>query len=128
MLMNNFLSIAIAAVAMAIIIRTSAVLVPYLERIAPNYLKLVTSFSFSPFIVMSALLFVMLFIMTFGFSVLTSIPYALALLVMSRGEKSVKPVWDSNKGNLDDRTSAPQTELSGPPHNLSPRVIKVHTP
>ncbi|KAH3883314.1 hypothetical protein DPMN_007268 [Dreissena polymorpha] len=42
-------------VAMAIFILASAVLVPSFDRIAPKYLKVVTSFSFSPFMVMSAL-------------------------------------------------------------------------
>ncbi|KAH3848026.1 hypothetical protein DPMN_090363 [Dreissena polymorpha] len=72
---------------MTILIRTSAVLVPSLDRVAPEYLKLVTP-SYSPFMVMYALVFVLLFTMIFDFSVLTSTPYTPALsyslLVRSR--------------------------------------------
>ncbi|KAH3779826.1 hypothetical protein DPMN_157633 [Dreissena polymorpha] len=43
LLVHNLLSLAIAAVAMAILIRTSAVLPPSLDRVAPQCLKLVTN-------------------------------------------------------------------------------------
>ncbi|KAH3843247.1 hypothetical protein DPMN_116758 [Dreissena polymorpha] len=78
-LVHNMHSLAIAAVAMAIFIRTSAALVPSLNRVAPKYLKLVTSSSFLLFMVMCALMLVMLFTMVFDFPLLTSIPYAPAL-------------------------------------------------
>ncbi|KAH3717205.1 hypothetical protein DPMN_060136 [Dreissena polymorpha] len=39
---------------MVLLIRTSAVLMPSLDRVAHKYLKLVTSSSFSPFMVMFA--------------------------------------------------------------------------
>ncbi|KAH3786632.1 hypothetical protein DPMN_164739 [Dreissena polymorpha] len=39
MLVRNLLSLAIAAVAMAVLIRTSAVLVSYLDRVAPQYFE-----------------------------------------------------------------------------------------
>ena len=57
---------------------TSAEQVPSLCRVALRYLKLVTSSNFWPFMLTSALMF-MLFVMTFLFSVLTSSPYAVAL-------------------------------------------------
>ena len=47
---------------------------------APKYLKLATSFSVSPLMVILALMLLVLFTMVMDFSVLTSIPYALALL------------------------------------------------
>ncbi|KAH3734580.1 hypothetical protein DPMN_041019 [Dreissena polymorpha] len=79
LIVHNLFSLATAAVAMAILIRTSAVLIPFLDRIAPNYLKPVISSSFSLFMVMYALVLVVLFTIIFHFSVLTSIPYTLAL-------------------------------------------------
>ncbi|KAH3712470.1 hypothetical protein DPMN_072172 [Dreissena polymorpha] len=60
---------------MVILIRTSAVLVPSLGRVASKYLNLVTSSSFSPFLVMSALVRVLLFTMIFDFSLLIPVPY-----------------------------------------------------
>ncbi|KAH3819300.1 hypothetical protein DPMN_121034 [Dreissena polymorpha] len=75
LLVHNLLSRAIAAVAMTNCIQTSAELVPSLDRVASNYLKLVISSSFSPFMVMSPLVLVMLFTMIFDFSVLAYIPY-----------------------------------------------------
>jgi hypothetical protein len=67
-------SLAIADVAVAILIWTSTVLVPSLDRVAPKYLKLVPSSSFSPFVVMSALVLFELFTMTLDFFILTSMP------------------------------------------------------
>ncbi|KAH3736320.1 hypothetical protein DPMN_042883 [Dreissena polymorpha] len=61
---------------MAILIRISAVLIPSMEKVAPNYLKLSTSGSFSPFIWMSALVLVVLFSMILDLFGLTSTPYA----------------------------------------------------
>ncbi|KAH3812586.1 hypothetical protein DPMN_141022 [Dreissena polymorpha] len=78
LLVNNLLSLVIDAVAVAILIRTSAVLVPSLDRVAPKYMKLITS-NFSSFMVLSALMLVVLFTMIFDFFVLTSFPYAPAL-------------------------------------------------
>ncbi|KAH3839846.1 hypothetical protein DPMN_113283 [Dreissena polymorpha] len=54
LLFHNLLSSEIASVAMSILIRTSAVLVPSLERSAPKNYKLAPSFGFSPFMVMFA--------------------------------------------------------------------------
>ena len=48
-----------------------------MQRVAPRYLKLVTSFNFWPFMLISPLMFVLLF-MILLFYVLTSIPYAVA--------------------------------------------------
>ncbi|KAH3726232.1 hypothetical protein DPMN_052090 [Dreissena polymorpha] len=76
--LNIYKSLAIAAVAMAILIRTSVVLVPSLDRVA-LYFKLVTSSSFLPFMVMSAPMLFVLLTMIFDFSVLTFILYVPAL-------------------------------------------------
>ncbi|KAH3885491.1 hypothetical protein DPMN_009485 [Dreissena polymorpha] len=46
LLVHILLSLAIAVVAMAILIQTSAVLVPSFDRVAPKNLKLVTSSGF----------------------------------------------------------------------------------
>lgn len=43
------------------LIRTSVVLVPSAHRVAAKYLKLVTSSSFLPFMVMSAVMFIIIF-------------------------------------------------------------------
>ncbi|KAH3871037.1 hypothetical protein DPMN_034231 [Dreissena polymorpha] len=51
LLVQNLVSLAIAAVAMANLIWTSAVLVPSFDRVEPKYLKLVTFYSFSQFMV-----------------------------------------------------------------------------
>ena len=69
-------SLAIAAIAEAILMRTSA-----LHRVAPRHLKQVTSSNVWPFTLMSAM---MLFRavghdLAFFFSVLTSIPYTVDL-------------------------------------------------
>ncbi|KAH3837941.1 hypothetical protein DPMN_111344 [Dreissena polymorpha] len=75
LLVHKLLSLVIAAVAMAILIRNSAVLVPSLNRVAPKYMKLVTYSIFLLIIVMSALLFV-IFTIIFDFFVLTPYPFA----------------------------------------------------
>ncbi|KAH3826925.1 hypothetical protein DPMN_128852 [Dreissena polymorpha] len=84
LLVNNLLSLVIAAVTVAMLIRSSAVLVQYLDWFAPSYLKLVTS-SFLPFMVMYALVLVVLLNVIFDFSMLTSIPYD-PVLSLSVGE------------------------------------------
>ena len=63
----------------AILMQTSAEQVPSLHRVAPRYLKLVTSSNFIPFVLISALMLVMLLVLILLFSVLTFIPYAVAL-------------------------------------------------
>ena len=63
-------SLAIAAIAEAILRQTSAEQVPSLHRVAPRYLKLVTSSNFWPIMLISALILFMILL----FSVLTSIP------------------------------------------------------
>ena len=80
LLVHNLLSLAIAVVAMDICIRLSAVLVPSFDRIAPKYLKQVTSAGSSPFIVMYSLVLVVLFTIIVYLFVLTSILYALSLV------------------------------------------------
>ena len=72
-------SLAIAAIAEAILMRTSAVQVPSLHRVPPRYLKLVTSSNLWPFMLISALMLFVLLVMILLFSVLTSILYAVAL-------------------------------------------------
>ena len=67
-------SLAIAAVAEAILMRTSAEHVPSLHRVAPRYLKLITSSNFCPFMLIYALMLFVLLVMILFFSVLTSIP------------------------------------------------------
>ncbi|KAH3778614.1 hypothetical protein DPMN_180083 [Dreissena polymorpha] len=76
---DNLLSPAIAAVAMAILTRTSIVLKHSLDKISPRYLKLVSRCSFSPFMVMFPQMLVVHFNTIFGFSVLTLISYSPAL-------------------------------------------------
>ena len=68
--------------------RTSAEQVPSLHRVAPRYLKLITSCNFRPFMLISALMSFVLLVMILRFSMLTSSPYAVELstsLVKSRG-------------------------------------------
>ena len=72
-------SLAIAAIAEAIPMRTSDEQVPTLHRAALRYMKLGTSSNCWPFMLLSALMLFMLLVMIFLFSVLTSIPYAVAL-------------------------------------------------
>ena len=72
-------SLAIAAIAEAILMRTSAEQVLSLHKVAPRYLKMVTSSNFWPLVLISALMFFMLLIVILLFSVLTSIPYTVAL-------------------------------------------------
>ena len=72
-------SLAIAAIAEAILIRTSAEQVPSLHKVVPGYLNLVTSSNFWPFTLISALLLFVLLVMILLFSELTSIPYTVAL-------------------------------------------------
>ena len=70
---------AVAAIAEAILMQISPEQVPFLQRVAPRYLKLVTSSNFWPFMLISALMLFVLLVMILLFSVLISIPYALAL-------------------------------------------------
>ena len=71
-------SLAIVAIAEAILMRTSAEQVPSLHRVAPRYLKLVASYFWLLMLIPALMLFVLL-VMILLFSVLTSIPYAVAL-------------------------------------------------
>ena len=73
-------SLATAAIAEAILIRTSTEQVPSLHRIAPRYLKLVNSSNFWSFMLISAvMLFVPLVTILLFLCVLTSVPCAIAL-------------------------------------------------
>ena len=59
---------------------TSAEQVPSFHRVAPRYLKLVISSNFWPIMVIPALMLVVLLVVILLFSVLTSIPFAVALI------------------------------------------------
>ena len=71
-------NLAIAAIAEAILTRISAEQVPSLHRVAPMYLKLVTSSTGQQFMLISAVKLLTLLAMILLFSVLTSIAYAVA--------------------------------------------------
>ena len=70
---------AIGAIAETILMRISAEQLPSFQRVAPRYLKLVISSNFWQFILIYALMLFVLLVMIFLFSVLISIPYAVAL-------------------------------------------------
>ena len=72
-------NLAIAAIAEAILIRTSAEQVPSLHRVAPRYLKLVTSSNFWPFMLIPVLTLFVLLVMILLLTVLASFPYVVAL-------------------------------------------------
>ena len=59
-------SLAIAAIAEAILMRISVELVSSLHRVAPRYLKLVTSSYFRPFMLISALMLFVLLVVIFS--------------------------------------------------------------
>ena len=61
-------------IAKAILRRIAAEQVPFLHRVAPKYLKLVTCSNFWSFTLISALKLFVLLVMILFFSVLTSIP------------------------------------------------------
>ena len=72
-------SLAITAIVEASLMRTFAKQVPSLHRVAPRYLKLIISSNCWPFMLISALMLFVLLLMILLLSVLTSIPYAVAL-------------------------------------------------
>ena len=72
------LNLATAAIAEANLTRISAEQVPFLHRVALTFLKLVTS-SFWPFMLTSTSMLFVLLVMVLRFSVLTSMPYVVAL-------------------------------------------------
>ena len=63
----------------AILMWTSAEQVPSLQSVAPRYLKLLISSNFWPFILIYALMLFVLLVVILLFSVLTSVPYTIAL-------------------------------------------------
>ena len=79
LLFHTLVSLAITAVAAAICIWISVLQVPSFVRVAPKYLKLDTSSSFMPSIMMLTLALFVLFTITSDFAVLISIPYALGV-------------------------------------------------
>ena len=72
-------SLAIAAIAKAILMRASAEQMPSMHRVAPRYLKRFTFSNLWPFMLISALMLFVPLVVILLFSVLTSIPYAVAL-------------------------------------------------
>ena len=76
---QNLISLAIPVIAEATLMRTSSAQVPPLHKVAPKYLKLVTSSNFWPVMLISALMLFVLLVMISLFSVLSSIPYAVPL-------------------------------------------------
>ena len=69
----------IADIAKAILMLISAEQVPFLHKVAPMYLKLVSFSNFWPFMLISALMSFVLLVMILLCSALTFVPYALAL-------------------------------------------------
>ncbi len=76
-LINILLSFYITAVAVAIMMRISALQVPSLDKVSP-YMKFDTYSSISPSVIMLELLLCMLFTMQLDHSVLTTMMLALA--------------------------------------------------
>ena len=78
---QSLFGLAIAAIAEANLMRTSAEQVPSLHRVAPRYLKLVTSSNFWPFHanICTDVFHAVVHDTILLFSVLTSIPYTVAL-------------------------------------------------
>ena len=106
-------SLAIAAIAKAILMPNSAKQVPSLCRVAPMYWKLATSSNFWPFMRISALMVFVLLVMVLLFSVLTSIPHAFALSLTSGGSipRDGREHWFSS-----DTTLADGSEIFSQPH------------
>ena len=75
----NYIHQAIADIAEAILMQIPAEQVPSIHRVAPRYLKLVTSFNFWLFMLISAPMLFMLLVMILLFFMLTSILYAINL-------------------------------------------------
>ena len=71
-------NLAVAAIAEAILMLISAEHVPSLHWVAPRCLKMITFFSFWLYVLIFALTLFVLLVMILHFSVLTSIPYAVA--------------------------------------------------
>ncbi|KAH3857397.1 hypothetical protein DPMN_100004 [Dreissena polymorpha] len=79
LLVYNLLRLVIAADAMMNRVPSSAVLVPSFDRVASKNLKLMSSFSFLPFMMMYKVVLLVLLTIIFDFNVLSSITYAPAL-------------------------------------------------
>ncbi|KAH3874801.1 hypothetical protein DPMN_038054 [Dreissena polymorpha] len=79
LLVHNLLRLAIAAVAMLIFFRTVAIRVPSLDMDSPINIKLFNNSTFSPFMLVSALVLIVLITKIFDFALLTSFQYAPAL-------------------------------------------------
>ena len=85
-------SLAIAAIAEVILMRTSAEQVPSLHRVAQRYLKMVTCSNFWPFMLIFALMLFVLLVMILLFSMPTSVPYAVALSTRMMAKSSSSPM------------------------------------
>ena len=96
-------SLTIAAIAEAILMRTSAKQESSLHRVAPSYFKLITVSNFRPIMLISALMLFVLLVMILLFSVLTSIPYAAtlstSLLVRSSSSPLLAPIKSMSPAN-----------------------------
>ena len=118
------LSLATVAIAETILMRTSAEQVPSYHRLAPRYLKVVTSPSFLPFMQISALMLFVLLVMILLFSVLTSIPYAVALsislLMRSLSSPLLPPVRSMASANC--------RLYIGPSTNGGDKILVEHEP
>ena len=79
MVLRRRILFTLASIAEAILMWTSAEQVLSSNRVAPKYLELVTYSTFWPFMLISAPMVFVLLVVSFLFSVLTSIPYAVAL-------------------------------------------------
>ena len=108
-------SLAIATIAEAILMWTSAEQVPSLHRVAPRYLQLVTSSKFWPFMLISALMLFVLLTTILLFSVLTAIQYSDALstrlLVRSWSSSLLPPIRSTSIANRRSHMGLPPMEM-----------------
>ena len=106
-------SLAIAAIAEAILMRMSAKLVPSLHKVASNYLKLVTSSNFWPFMLTAALI-----LLCFGSrpcSFLSCLPFhvSVSLLVRSWSSPLLLPIRLMSSANHRLHMGPPPMEMDG---------------
>ena len=79
LLRHSLFNLAITVIVQTILMQVSAEQLLSVHRVAPRYLKLVSSSNFCLFMLIFVLMSFALLIMIFLFSVLTSISYVLAL-------------------------------------------------
>ena len=104
-----------AAIAEAILMRTSTEQVSSLHRVSPRYLKLVTSSNLLPVPLIFALMLFVLLVAILLFSVLTSIPYAVdlstSLLARSWSSSLLPPIRSMSSANRTLHMSLPPVEM-----------------